>query len=631
MPSKATRNIRHKNHKPSKRTRRNRRHTRGIPVTRCIIRELKDGNVIIRHGDDEYETTYFHVCPSSIRSLKNIHERAVDDGSVHNKGQCPCMRFAKLEDRFLELEVRALCHHKEHGKCHIGKRSFNKMRLIHKDMLKEFGKELLKHHRTHLTTAMRCGGDSFTSSLSSKALKCPLTMMTGGAGPDDANSIQALQAKFREEVAAYKGKVSGDVSAKPYSPENQKVISEAYGDVLSAASAYLAAIKDHTAMTAEQRSYRYMCLKTELESFNQSTKLSFSRLRPQNKSPLSNGITAINDEIKRVLGADRVVANACSLIKEASESSQPVAVQPQPSSSPQPVSSPQPSSSSEPEYSSWSNPVMTQVAQDATKQEMGDMIKFDDEPKSTDPQQSEDMIKFDDEPKQDSPTEQAQPSLSSEDVKSFESSDLGADIPQPQPEAQPETQPETAMSEEKTDDAKCKVANIETGTLPCPGPGEDDSHKAIQQELSPEENVGCETKAAELLKDFNKRCPVPTQEEESTSQDDDITPKYDNSQEVPHSIPQSVTTSTTTTPHEGYNEIHIVVRVPQDYPQSTTGTTGTTFETAMANLTSSGQAQSGGSRRTKHSLYKRVGVTPKRHRAYNSSILRRKTIPKHRR
>ena len=28
--------------------------------------------------------------------------------------------------------------------------------------------------------------------------------------------------------------------------------------------------------------------------------------------------------------------------------------------------------------------------------------------------------------------------------------------------------------------------------------------------------------------------------------------------------PMAVTTSTTTTPHEGYNEIHIVVKVPQD-------------------------------------------------------------------
>jgi hypothetical protein len=88
----------------------------------------------------------------------------------------------------------------------------------------------------------------------------------------------------------------------------------------------------------------------------------------------------------------------------------------------------------------------------------------------------------------------------------------------------------------------------------------------------------------------------------------------------------AVTTSTTTTPHEGYNEIHIVVKVPQEYPQRTTGTTGTTFASAMNTLTGS---QSGGAS-GKRSLYKNHKVTPKRRRSHQKSLLRRKTMPKHR-
>jgi len=256
---------------------------------------------------------------------------------------------------------------------------------------------------------------------------------------------------------------------------------------------------------------------------------------------------------------------------------------------------------------------MTRAAQDATQKEVADMLKLDDASGKTQP-----------ETQQTTPAQQTTPTQKGQEAKG-----TGEQPP-----------------EEASDN--CKVQNVVAGSLPCPQPGEEATHKAVLQELSPEENAGCKEKAAELLSEYNSRCKAPEPlssdeqkestddgagEEEKGAQQEGETQEADDDGETQKAAPgaeqppMAVTTSTTTTPHEGYNEIHIVVKVPQEYPQSTTGTTGTTFESAMGTLTG---AQDGGSSNT-YSLYRNRGVTPKRRRTHQQSLLRRKTMPKHRR
>ena len=97
----------------------------------------------------------------------------------------------------------------------------------------------------------------------------------------------------------------------------------------------------------------------------------------------------------------------------------------------------------------------------------------------------------------------------------------------------------------------------------------------------------------------------------------------DKSKPVVTTLPKGVTTTTTTTPKDGYSEVHIVVRIPEGYEQHTTGTLGNTADTTLSSIVSTGGSNIKLPRRMK-------AVTPKRVNKRQSSVLRRKTMPKHR-
>ena len=672
MPSKATRNNRRSARKPGKRTRKNRGTSKHKDY--CKVRELKDGNVVINHKGHEFRTSYFHACPMSTKTLLVIHNNCKTTGSA---SECPCMRFAKQEDRFLELEVKSLCHHGDHGNCRVSKRGLEKMRAIHANMVKEFGKHTMKYHRSHLTTAMRCCGGIHGV----RGRYCPFLSMRGGASPE-SSEIDGLQRKFRNEVSEFKRNTKTN--------RDPAVIASGYTAVFTAAEAYLDAVKADTSMNEKQQTYRNMCLKNELMDFNATTRTMFASLKPAEREQSDATRKSVNEKLREVIGSQRSVADACDRIKEASTKGEPVAVpqqqeqktdvptesqppNPEESSSTEsqatevksqetsPVSTesqqpkPEEASSTTPMYSSWSNPTMTKAAQEATEKEVANMMKLDDASG-----ESEAL------------TGQAEAQSGSATSISGEQAAEAAKTGEKPPEESKEVGAQP--SEEASDN--CKVQNVVPGGIPCPQPGEETTHKAVLQELSPEENAGCKEKAAELLNEYNSRCKAPeplssgeqkestddgtgdvekeaqqegeTQEgdgeeikdaEESQAEDESQEGAEGQSNEVegneetqkaastgPEEPPMAVTTSTTTTPHEGYNEIHIVVKVPQEYPQRTTGTTGTTFASAMNTLTG---AQTGGIA-GKHSLYKNRKITPKRHRSHQKSLLRRKTMPKHR-
>ena len=284
MPSKATRNNRRSSRKPGKRTRKNR--DTSEHKDDCKVRELKDGNVVINHKGHEFRTSYFHACPMSTKTLLDIHNNSKTSGRA---SECPCMRFAKQEDRFLELEAKSLCHHGDHGNCSTSKRGLEKMRTIHADMVKEFGKHAMKYHRSHLTTAMRCCGGIHGH----RGRNCPFLSMRGGAG-EETNKINGLQKKFRSEVSAFKGKVKNN--------RDQQVIISAYDAVLTAANSYLDAVKADTSMNEQERTYRNMCLKNELKAFNVRGQTMWGRLKPAEKEQLSVKIKSINDNLRAAIG-----------------------------------------------------------------------------------------------------------------------------------------------------------------------------------------------------------------------------------------------------------------------------------------------------------------------------------------
>lgn len=649
MPSKATRNNRRSSRKPGKRTRKNR--DTSSHKSDCKVRELKDGNVVINHKGHEFRTSYFHACPMSTKTLLDIHNNSKTSGRA---SECPCMRFAKQEDRFLELEAKSLCHHGDHGNCSISRRGLEKMQAIHADMVKEFGKHTMKYHRSHLTTAMRCCGGIHGH----HGRSCPFLSMRGGAGPE-ASQLDSLQKKFRTEVSAFKGKIKDNRN-------NQQVIAGAYDDVLSAASSYLDAVKADAGLKSAQRSYRNMCLKNELESFNRNNRILWAKLTPPEKAPLNTKLQSVNGKLRDAIGSERAIADACAKVKKASVKGEPVAVpqqgQSQQEKQPLQTQKPVPSATGQrATYSSWSNPTMTQAAQAAAQKEVADMLKIDDKTEQSEPKPQQSKLSPEEQEffnqkapggpddKQDGQSDSA---VAPSNEQSTEAS--GSDEQTTQEPKQEDAQPTEVPSE------SCKAQGIEPGSLPCPKPGEEATHQAVLQELSPEENDGCKEKAAELLSEYNSRCKAPeslSSDEQEQEQEQEQAPEgdkqegqaTDGEQEEPKAddeetkvddgakaekvlptgseqAPMAVTTSTTTTPHEGYNEIHIVVKVPQDYPQSTTGTTGTTFESAMNTLTST---KTGGAS-SKHLRYKNHKVTPKRHRSHHKSLLRRKTMPKHR-
>ena len=650
MPSKATRNNRRSSRKPGKRTRKNR--DTSMHKSDCKVRELKDGNVVISHKGHEFRTSYFHACPMSTKTLLDIHNNSKTSGHA---SECPCMRFAKQEDRFLELEAKSLCHHSDHGNCSISKRGLEKMQAIHADMAKEFGKHTMKYHRSHLTTAMRCCGGIHGH----RGRSCPFLSMRGGAGPE-VSQLDSLQKKFRTEVSAFKGKIKDNRN-------NQQVIAGAYDDVLSAASSYLDAVKADAGLKSAQRSYRNMCLKNELESFNRNNRTLWAKLTPPEKAPLNTKLQSVNGKLRDAIGSERAIADACAKVKKASVKGEPVAVPQQTQTQePAPLATGQRAT-----YSSWSNPIMTQAAQTAAQKEVADMLKLDDKADQPDPKPQQSKLSPEEQEffNQKAPGGPADNQEGQTDSAVAPSNEQSTEASESDEQTTQEPKQEDAQPTEVPSDS-CKVQGIEPGSLPCPQPGEEATHQAVLQELSPEENDGCKEKAAQLLSEYNSRCKAPEPlssdeqeqeqeqeqrqgqepegdkqgEEEPAGEEDDesqtegqeaksVDEAGDDGKQEEKSTPSSstqspmaVTTSTTTTPHEGYNEIHIVVKVPQDYPQSTTGTTGTTFESAMNTLTGT---QAGGAS-GRHLRYKNHKVTPKRHRSHHKSLLRRKTMPKHR-
>lgn len=183
-----------------------------------------------------------------------------------------------------------------------------------------------------------------------------------------------------------------------------------------------------------------------------------------------------------------------------------------------------------------------------------------------------------------------------------------------------------------TEERGCPVVRVQVGQWMCDLRG--DELKTMLENLSKESNPNCPDVAAQKREEFEKLCPNLM----TTLQEDEVKPQAPSQQEPP-ALPQpatipknsvqtelqtqpeaGVSTSMETIPKDGYNEVHIVVKVPSKYEQVATGTTGTTFATAIKSLT---QRRKGGAK--SH----RAPITPKRKNRNISKLLNRKSL-KHR-
>ena len=153
---------------------------------------------------------------------------------------------------------------------------------------------------------------------------------------------------------------------------------------------------------------------------------------------------------------------------------------------------------------------MTQAAQAAAQKEVADMLKLEDKTDQPEPKPQQSKL---------SPEEQEffnQKAPGGPDDNQEGQSDSGA-APSNEQSAEASTSDEQPSEEPQQADVQpsevssdnCKVQGIEPGSFPCPKPGEEATHQAVLQELSPEENDGCKEKAAELLSEYNSRCKAP--------------------------------------------------------------------------------------------------------------------------
>jgi hypothetical protein len=205
------------------------------------------------------------------------------------------------------------------------------------------------------------------------------------------------------------------------------------------------------------------------------------------------------------------------------------------------------------------------------------------------------------------------------------------------------------------DEKGCPIVRVQVGDWMCALRG--DELKAMLERLSAESNPSCPDIAKQKYEEFEEACPAAiaslteeTKEEPSgpspttTDEPEDVDepeeegkPEDVGQVDEPSSVSETgevgvgteapeadlgssdagVSTSMQTIPKDGYNEVHIVVKIPSNYQQVATGTTGTTYATAIQSLT---QGKAGGAKRH------RAPVTPKRRNRNNGKLLYKKSL-----
>ena len=203
-------------------------------------------------------------------------------------------------------------------------------------------------------------------------------------------------------------------------------------------------------------------------------------------------------------------------------------------------------------------------------------------------------------------------------------------------------QPEPQVEQQEQTDNIPQQPNGEA----CPSEGKEPTCEADKQReerllFHPDKNLGCKDEATEKFKFLNNKCSDQyDQSQQPESQQPESQQTYDQAQqpESQHDAPNDtkqnqqlpisatgVTTSTTTTPKDGYNEVHIVVRIPEKYGKVMTGSASSTADATLVGMLPT----KGGS--NIKIIKKNSNVTPKNKRKQQSTLLRRKTMPKRRR
>ena len=307
----AKRSTRNRRNKQKQRKTRRKSNTRG-----CMVKDLKDGNVVVSHNRQTYTTQNFHVCPGSVFALKKV---AKDKPSQ-------CLTFAKMEDRFLGYEIEAVCGYKLFGKCLLGKESFDKMKRLDAKMKSLFGLDLLGYHKMHLTTALQCVGPSPASNMSPSQLGCK---QSGGADVGDVVSSWALSGK-PSEMNLYMDLVKQKPQGKAqidFQTEISKALtgSNAEANLSSAVKVTEAYFNMIKADTSERGLYRRMCMLPELKEYISRVKQA-EGINASIKDEQLKKLAAIQKQLDDGLKGSAIVADACNKILKASSEQKPVSV-----------------------------------------------------------------------------------------------------------------------------------------------------------------------------------------------------------------------------------------------------------------------------------------------------------------
>ena len=123
----------------------------------CSVERQADGNYkIYLNKSLVYTTMHFDICASSGASLERIADARQD-----------CVKFARLEDSFLELERSAVCAFRASDECEgVG----SEMEALSKEIKAMFPSETFDYHGVHIEMGANCVGSAPSNNFTTEAL-----------------------------------------------------------------------------------------------------------------------------------------------------------------------------------------------------------------------------------------------------------------------------------------------------------------------------------------------------------------------------------------------------------------------------------------------------------------------------
>jgi len=552
---------------------------------KCLVKDVENGNAVVTQDDRSYKTRNFHICPTSLSVLKSLSQTP----------RCLAMSFAKMEDEFLGFEIQALCDAKETGSCKTGPALAKKMKKLHNVMLGMFGKNNLSHHSVHIKTALTCSGMSPGASMTRKQLGCRTSgKRKGGAGRRITRKKTGGKPQYMFNAA---------VNRRNINPKN-------IDSVTIAAKQLLAAIDNAGDLSAAMKENKIKDMLTQIERYEKKVQNASKTggIKPNEMPAFKKSEAGFNEIIS-------------TLKKRLGMAETPVPEQPQPAVPEE----------AQPAVPEEAQPAVPEEAQPAVAEQPQPAVA--EQPQPAVPEQVQPTVAEQAQPavaEQPQPTvaEQPQPAVAEQPQPAVPEQVQPTVAEQPQPTVAEEAQPAVPeqAEEEEQPVATEQAAEEEQPAVPEQAAEEEEQPAATEEPEEAEEEEEEEEQPATEQAEEEKEEEQPAVTEEAKQEEQPAVPIQEQQQFMP------VSTQITNTPKEGYNELVITVKIPQNYAQTTTGNTGVTYARQIEEMTkpSNFPKLSMSGLRMPKMFQKKGGAkyTPKNVVKSRNTVLRKKTLAK---